>query len=98
MIVEMVELKVRAEVSEEEFLRAAEAASAFLRTLPGFLRRRLLKGPDEEWVDYVEWASMPEALAAAAAFNGEAATDAFNAALAPGSVRMRHFSIAAEAD
>ena len=98
MVVEIVELRVRTEVSDAEFIRAAEQASAFLRTRPGFIRRRLAKGEDGVWLDCVEWASMPEAVAAAKAFNATEATIAFNSAIAPGSARMRHLTVATKAD
>ena len=95
MVIELVELKINADVSDEHFVEAAEKATVLLKSLPGFIGRRLAKGADETWIDCVEWRSMKEALEAAAIFSREPAAKPFNAAIASGSVRMRHFSVQA---
>lgn len=94
-VIEQVLLRVRPELSDDAFLAAAEAANAFLKGCKGFVRRRLAKAADGQWLDEVEWRSMEEALAAAKAFNASPTTKAFNEAIAPGSVVMRHFTIRA---
>jgi hypothetical protein len=93
VVIELVMLRTKASVTDEAFLAAAAQAHEFLKGREGFLRRRLAKDEDGKWVDYVEWATMPEALAAARSFNASAATQAFNAAIEPGSVSMRHFTV-----
>jgi hypothetical protein len=97
MVIELVSLRCRPS-AEEGFVHAAAGATAFLRTCQGFVRRRLAKGEDGAWVDYVEWESMEDALAAAAQFNQVPETRAFNAAIEPGSVVMRHLAVHAAAD
>lgn len=92
-VIELVNLRIRPEVGEADFLTAAEAANGFLKTCPGFVRRRLARHEDGSWIDCVEWASMDAALKAADLFNGREETRAFNAAIAPGSVTMRHFNV-----
>jgi hypothetical protein len=56
----------------------------------GFIRRRLAKSDDGEWVDCIEWQSPDYALAAAKRFNEAHETREFNDAIEPGSVVMRH--------
>jgi hypothetical protein len=98
MVIELVSLRLVPSESDESFVRAAEAATAFLRTCQGFLRRRLARGEDGSWVDYVEWDSMQDALSAARQFNHAPETQAFNAAIEAGSVLMRHLTVYAAAD
>jgi hypothetical protein len=90
MIIELVLLKIRSNVSELDFLRAAEAATLFLSECDGFIRRRLAESDDGDWVDYIEWQALDDALAAAKRFNQAPETREFNDAIEPGSVVMRH--------
>jgi len=90
VVIELVLLRVRHSVSDEAFLAAAASANDVLTRCRGFLRRRLAKEEHGQWVDYVEWETLPDALAAAEAFSADAAAQPFNAAIEPGSVTMRH--------
>jgi hypothetical protein len=98
MVIELVELRIRPELTDESFLEAAEVASSLLRELRGFCARRLAKAADGLWIDYVEWESMELALEAARRFNSDPRASVFNSMIAPGSVTMRHFTVAHTAD
>ena len=93
MVIELVTFKTREGVQESDFARAAESADKFLLTCKGFRQRRLANRNGCEWLDYVEWDSMQDALDAANAFGKVPETSEFNAAIDPGSVIMRHFEI-----
>jgi hypothetical protein len=92
-VIEMVTLRPRPDLDDDAFLATVPATMEFLRSRPGFVRRRLAHAADGQWVDFVEWRAMEEALAAAAAFNDDPRNRAFNAAIAPGSAVMRHYTI-----
>ncbi|SON54444.1 Cyclic di-GMP phosphodiesterase response regulator RpfG [Hartmannibacter diazotrophicus] len=64
-VIELQALKLRDGIEEAEFLAAVNAATEFLKTCPGFIRRRLARGAADEWVDYLEWASSGDAREAA---------------------------------
>jgi hypothetical protein len=94
-VIELVTLRPRPDLDDDAFLVTVPATMEFLQTRPGFIRRRLARAADGHWLDYVEWRTMDEALAAAAAFNDDPRNRAFNAAVAPGSAVMRHYTVAA---
>lgn len=95
MVIELVELRLKPGTAEADFVAASEQVTAFLATLPGFIARRLAKGPDDIWIDYVEWQSLPHAQDAAAQFNSAPVPQLFNSVIAPSSVRVRHFDVLA---
>ncbi len=76
-----------------EFLAAARATEAPLRTQPGFLRRRLVQGADGQWTDWVEWRDAAAAQAAAEAMMAEPAFGAFVALIDEASLVMRHETV-----
>lgn len=92
MVIELVSLRIRGNVIEADFVRAAETATRFLSSCTGFIRRRLAKSDAGDWVDYVEWHSLDDALAAAKQFTQAPETRDFHAAIEPGSVTMRHLT------
>jgi hypothetical protein len=68
-VIELVLYRLKSGVEEARFLKDADAITDVLRTLPGFLSRRLLTAvEDGQWADVVEWRSMEEALRAAEVF------------------------------
>lgn len=97
-VLECVLFRLRPGITPEAFLDTVPATDRFLRTLPGFVRRRLGSAADGEWHDHVEWASMEAALVAARAFMAEPSVAPFNAMIDPATSRMRHFSILAASD
>jgi hypothetical protein len=68
IVIELAIGKVKQGISRQDYLKAATAVESDLRTMPGFLSRRLLAGEDGLWVDLVMWDSMQEALQAAQIF------------------------------
>jgi hypothetical protein len=94
-VVEVVTYRIG--IGRDAFLATVPPTMDFLRTCPGFLGRHLAEHADGAWIDLVQWASMAAALAAAARFNALPGNAAFNAAIAPGSVVMRHYTVAAAA-
>jgi hypothetical protein len=98
MVIELVLLKVKESIDDRDFLRAADAATQVLLRCAGFMRRRLAKGDAREWVDYVEWQSLEEALAAARRFNEAPETHDFNKAIGSGSVVTHHLTVRAAAN
>ena len=87
-VIETVTFRVTDGVSEEAFLRAADEATAFMRACPGFLRRRLSRQEDGVWVEHIEWASVADANAAAAAIGQDERAQAFVRAIDGPSVRL----------
>jgi heme-degrading monooxygenase HmoA len=93
MVIEVVVFRIRRDVAEPEFLRAAAATNTFLCGCEGFVRRRLARTDDDEWVDYVEWRTMADALVAAKRFADSPDTHRFTAAIDAGSVALRHLTV-----
>ena len=57
-VVEWAPFSLKEGVSEQTLLEAAEALQQhFLSKQEGFLKRELLKGPDNSWVDILHWSS-----------------------------------------
>ena len=56
-IIEWAPFRLADGVTEAALLEASEALQReFLQHQPGFLRRELLRGTNDEWVDLVTWA------------------------------------------
>jgi len=94
-VIELVLLKTKSGLSDDAFLSTVAATTEFLKSCKGFICRRLAKGEEGQWLDYLEWASMDDALAAAKAFNTSGTTKAFNESIDPASVIMRHLTVRA---
>ena len=66
VIIEWAPYIVKQGISEEELLHASSAIqSHFLEKQKGYIKRELLKGKDDQWVDLVYWASIEDAERAA---------------------------------
>jgi len=74
-----------------EFLAAAEAVTADVRRMPGFLDRELAEGEDGRWLDLLHWASLEDARRAAAEIMRSPASRPFMEMLDPESISMMHF-------
>ena len=95
-VIESVTFSLADNVSDEEFLAAAEESNKYLRGCNGFVGRQISKNADGSlWLDLVFWESMDAALAAAARFNESPHITRFNSALKRGSVTISHFTIKA---
>jgi hypothetical protein len=68
-VIEFVLYRLKAGVEEAQYLEASDGITNALRTLPGFLSRRLMTAvEDGQWAEVVEWRSMEEAMHAAEIF------------------------------
>ena len=67
-VVEIVTFKLSRQAKDDEFLAASNAATQFARTQPGFVYRSLTRAEDGLWMDYVQWDTMENAMAAMNAF------------------------------
>ena len=97
-VIEVVAFKLVDGVSDAEFLKSAEAATAFVRGCGGFVRRTLSKSVDGTWLEHVEWRSMDEAKAAAAAFPAQESLKPFMASIDMSTLEMRHDAVMLQAD
>lgn len=89
-IAEIVTFTLTPGISDPEFLALSQSSEAFCKSYPGFLARRVSRAPGGRWTDYVLWADLDTAQAAAAAFSKQDFAPAMMAAIAPDSVTMRH--------
>ncbi|WP_114194268.1 hypothetical protein [Edaphovirga cremea] len=94
MIIEIVTFETAGDISTETVIACAEESLVFLNTCPGYLGRKLLKGEGAHWIDYVQWATLGKALAAAKEFNFSPHTEKFNQCIKPGTVTMKHLEVA----
>ena len=88
--VEVVTFRLLPGADEAAFLVAARATEGPLRQQPGFLRRRLVQGADEQWTDWVEWRDAASAQRAAEVMMADPAFGPFMALIDGASVVMRH--------
>jgi hypothetical protein len=89
-VAEIVTFRLLTATSEGAFLNAARATGPLLAAAPGFVSRRLSRGPDGTWTDHVEWTSLAHAEAAADAIMKDPAAGPFLAAIDPATIVMRH--------
>lgn len=92
-ILEHVTFRVKPELTEAMFLAAAMATEAIVAAQPGFVRRRLLCGPDGLWSDLVEWNTLAAATTAAEAILVDPSFAPFGGAIVGASVTMLHLPI-----
>ena len=93
-IVEITEFRLVDAVDEETLREASDAIRADLESLPGFVRRELLRGPDGSWVDLVWWESRDAAESAVDAVMATATFERYFSLIDDDSIRMRHFETA----
>jgi hypothetical protein len=60
-VVETVTFKLVAGVSQDQFLVAADATNAFLKSRKGFVSRKLIVDKDGQYTDIALWASLKDA-------------------------------------
>lgn len=80
LTVEWAPFQVAAHITDDQLIEAANGIEQdFLQKQQGYIRRELLKGKDNQWVDLVYWASPAKAaLAAQAANDSEACAQYFS--------------------
>ncbi|PCJ05608.1 MAG: hypothetical protein COB16_15395 [Rhodobacteraceae bacterium] len=92
-VAEIVTFSLAANIKSAEFVELSKGTEAFVRSLPGFQHRQLSEGEDGRWTDYVVWADMETAKAAAAAFMTADCAASLMLAIDPNSVVMRHEAV-----
>jgi len=97
-VAEIVTFRLVAGSTAEAFVDAARATEPLLQAQPGFLRRRLTRGADGIWTDFVEWRDLPAAHAAAEAVMQAPAFAPFMALIDGPSVTLRHDAVALAMD
>lgn len=89
-VAEIVTFRLAAGISTAEFTALMQRTEGFVRTQEGFVSRRLSRGADGSWTDYVVWQDMATAQQVAQAFMQQDFAPDVMAAIAPGSAAMRH--------
>jgi len=82
-VAEIVTFELNPGVTDDAFLALMRPSEGFTSYAPGFVSRKLSKGADGAWTDYVVWGSM------------EAAKDAARCRCAPSTATWRRCSSAA---
>ena len=93
-VIETVTFELNDNVTDQAFLTANLAVETFLEECPGFLSRRLSKGSDGTWLDYLEWRDMDSANAAAQRLPTEEKLRPFMASIKEGTAKMAHRQLA----
>ncbi len=60
-VIETVIFKLKAEASDDAFLKAAQETAEKISNFQGFIARRLSQGADGTWIEHIEWANMDDA-------------------------------------
>ncbi len=92
-IAEIVTFKLAKGVEETAFLKASEAAEKFMRERKGFVSRRLTRGADGIYMDYVSWRSMEDAKAALESWMKESSIAPFMQSIEEASMKIDHHII-----
>ncbi|MCG7391303.1 hypothetical protein MHY87_00065 [Microvirga sp. ACRRW] len=93
-VLETVTFSLQPGTDEAAFIRAANDASNVVKAMPGFIRRRLAKGQDGNWIDVCEWADDASAQKAAETFHTIPAAQPFCGMIDMTSAKMAHHTIA----
>jgi hypothetical protein len=88
--VEVVLYRAKPGVADQQVIEASEALQADLDGFAGYIRRRLMKTTDGLWVDTVDWRSLAEAEAAAAAIMERPSAGQFMALVEESTIQMLH--------
>lgn len=97
-VAEIVTFTLLAGSDPTAFIEAARATDTIVQAQPGFVSRHLSQGPDGRWTDYVVWADLNAAEAAAQAVMTAPAFAVFSGMIDPEDVQMRHENIEAVFD
>lgn len=96
MVIELGMLKLKSDVTQEQFLLAVEETTAFLKKQGGFIRRVVSKNEHGQWADMVYWASREAAERAGASFMLAAEAQQFMGLLVPEELQLFHFQTVVE--
>jgi hypothetical protein len=92
-IAEIVTFKLTAGTSDNDFAKALEAATAFMRGRKGFVSRRLSIGKDGTYTDHVVWDTLADAEAAMEASMKEVSLGTFIQSIDPQTMKLDHQEI-----
>jgi len=95
--VEIVHFRLKSGVREADFLQATARADLALRSLSGFISRHVSRDESGNWIDYVLWESMREALDAAQVFHTLPDAQDFCGMLDMSQAKMSHLSLVHDA-
>ncbi len=95
--VEIVHFRLKSDVSEADFLQATAKADRAIGSLGGFISRHVSRDENGNWIDYVLWESMTEALDAAQIFHTLPDAQEFCSMLDMSQTRMSHLSLVHDA-
>jgi hypothetical protein len=91
-MVEVVQFKAKAGISDAQIRAVADALQRDVEGLPGYISRRLLKSEDGQWLDIVDWTGLDEALQAAEAIMARPSAQSFMELVEPASITMLHLA------
>lgn len=97
-VLELVTFRTATGVENEVLLERARGIDPVLRTMPGFVERRLAQAPDGSWIDALVWTSLEDAEAAAASIGLRPEGQAFFEVIDPSSIDLRHAPIMSTSD
>ncbi len=89
-VVEVVTFKLMPGVSDADYVEATAKTGEFIGRMRGFIDRRLSKGADGVWMDYVIWADLAAAREAGAKFPQAECTADVIRMIDPATLVMRH--------
>jgi hypothetical protein len=78
---------------ETVFIRAAQDAGTVLKSMSGFVGRRLAKAEDGTWFDLVEWSDATNATKAAEIFHTIPGAQPFCGMIDMASAKMAHHAV-----
>jgi hypothetical protein len=90
---ELVTFRIKPDLPDADFERAAHAITPKLQGFPGFISRSLAKSDDGTWIDAVYWRDRPSAEHAAQAIMSDEGARAFFDLIDPSTMVFKHAEI-----
>lgn len=94
-VIELVIFKIKPDVSEEAFVKAAEKTWPAIKQMAGYVDRQLAVDEQGQWSDIVYWTDMEAAQTAAAAVMQMSEFADFISMIDESQLSMRHLDIVA---
>lgn len=92
-IIEIVEFKLKSNVTDEQFLAATKTTDDIVKNLDGFIRRETCQVAEGHWIDMALWDSMEQAQAGAKAFEASPACVTLMDVIDMETASMRHVTV-----
>lgn len=90
IVAEIASFQLNEGITDADFIEISKASEAFVAAAEGFISRKLSKGEDGVWTDYVLWQDMNAAQVAGKAFFEQDFCQTLMAAIDSDTVLMRH--------